>query len=61
MKKIALFVVLLIACTAWEGAYAQGDQAWQKQTRGYTSPQELVSIAPTTPWRFCPWSSAVWW
>jgi type IV pilus assembly protein PilQ len=49
MKKIALFVVLLIACTAWEGAYAQGDQAWQKQTRGYTSPQELVSIAPTTP------------
>jgi type IV pilus assembly protein PilQ len=49
MKKIALFVVLLVACTAWEGAYAQGDQAWQKQTRGYTSPQELVSIAPTTP------------
>jgi general secretion pathway protein D len=49
MKKTALFVVLFIACTAGEGAYAQGDQAWQKQTRGYTSPQELVSIAPTTP------------
>jgi type IV pilus assembly protein PilQ len=49
MKKKALFVVLVIACTAWEGAFAQGDQAWQKQTRGYTSPQELVSIAPTTP------------
>jgi type IV pilus assembly protein PilQ len=49
MKNTALFVVLFIACTAGEGAYAQGDQAWQKQTRGYTSPQELVSIAPTTP------------
>jgi general secretion pathway protein D len=49
MKKIALFVVVAIACTAGERAYAQGgDQAWQKQTRGYTSPQELVSIAPTT-------------
>jgi type IV pilus assembly protein PilQ len=49
MKKTALFVVLVMACAAREGAYAQGDQAWQKQTRGYTSPQELVSIAPTTP------------
>ncbi|HEX7572650.1 MAG TPA: type II and III secretion system protein [Bacteroidota bacterium] len=49
MKKTALFVVLVIACAWLEGAYAQGDQAWQKQTRGYTSPQELVSIAPTTP------------
>ena len=49
MKKTALFVGLFIACTAWESAHAQGDQAWQKQTRGYTSPQELVSIAPTTP------------
>jgi type IV pilus assembly protein PilQ len=49
MKKTALFVVLVMACAARDGAYAQGDQAWQKQTRGYTSPQELVSIAPTTP------------
>jgi general secretion pathway protein D len=49
MKKTALLVVLVMACGAREGAYAQGDQAWQKQTRGYTSPQELVSIAPTTP------------
>ena len=49
MKKTALFVVLVMACAVREGAYAQGDQAWQKQTRGYTSPQELVSIAPTTP------------
>ena len=49
MKKTALFVGLFMACTAWESALAQGDQAWQKQTRGYTSPQELVSIAPTTP------------
>jgi type IV pilus assembly protein PilQ len=49
MKKTALFVFLFIVCAAREGAYAQGDQAWQKQTRGYTSPQELVSIAPTTP------------
>jgi type IV pilus assembly protein PilQ len=49
MKKTALFVVVAIACTAGELAYAQGgDQAWQKQTRSYTSPQELVSIAPTT-------------
>jgi type IV pilus assembly protein PilQ len=49
MKKTALFVVLVMVCAVREGAYAQGDQAWQKQTRGYTSPQELVSIAPTTP------------
>ena len=49
MKKTALLVVLVMACGAREGAYAQGDQAWQKQTRAYTSPQELVSIAPTTP------------
>jgi type IV pilus assembly protein PilQ len=49
MKKTALFVVVAIACIAGERAYAQGgDQAWQKQTRNYTSPQELVSIAPTT-------------
>jgi len=50
MKKIAWFVVVVLAYTAAERAHAQGgDQAWQKQTRGYTSPQELVSIAPTTP------------
>jgi general secretion pathway protein D len=48
MKKTALFVVVAIACTAGECAYAQGDQAWRKGTREYTSPQELVSIAPTT-------------
>ena len=48
MKKIALFVVVAIACTAGECAFAQGDQAWRKGTREYTSPQELVSIAPTT-------------
>ena len=48
MKKTALFVVVAIACTAGECAFAQGDQAWRKGTREYTSPQELVSIAPTT-------------
>ena len=49
MKKIVLFVVVAIACAPGERLCAQGgDQAWQKQTRGYTSPQELVSIAPTT-------------
>jgi general secretion pathway protein D len=50
MKKTALFVVLVLSCIAGERAFGQGgDQAWQKQTRAYTSPQELVSIAPTTP------------
>ena len=51
MKKIALLALLTIACSAGKPAYAQGggDQAWNKQTRPYTSPQELVSIAPTTP------------
>src|ERR1700690_4184682 len=51
MKKIALVALRAIACSAGKPAYAQGggDQAWNKQTRPYTSPQELVSIAPTTP------------
>ncbi|HXX62214.1 MAG TPA: hypothetical protein VEO56_00345 [Bacteroidota bacterium] len=49
MKKQMLFVAVAIACGAAQLAFAQGgDQATRRQLRDYTSPQELVSIAPTT-------------
>ncbi|HTO95305.1 MAG TPA: type II and III secretion system protein [Bacteroidota bacterium] len=50
MKKLALFVVAALALVAGERALAQGGDQWRKAggTREYTSPQELVSIAPTT-------------
>jgi len=51
MKKLALFVVAVLALAAGERALAQTGDQWRKAggTREYTSPQELVSIAPTTP------------
>ncbi|HUI65295.1 MAG TPA: type II and III secretion system protein [Bacteroidota bacterium] len=49
MKKQMLFVAVAVACGAGQLAFAQGgDQATRRQLRDYTSPQELVSIAPTT-------------
>ena len=48
MKKLSLFVAAALACTA-HGALAQGTSpAERRALREYTSPQELVSIAPTT-------------
>ncbi len=48
MKKLALFVAAALACSA-HGTLAQGTSpAERKALREYTSPQELVSIAPTT-------------
>lgn len=48
MKKLLLFVAAALACTA-HGALAQGTSpAERRALREYTSPQELVSIAPTT-------------
>jgi general secretion pathway protein D len=49
MKKIALFVVVVLACIAGEHARGQGNPQFNKEVGKYTSPQELVSIAPTTP------------
>jgi len=51
MKKLALFAVAALALVAGERALAQSGDDWRKAggTRQYTSPQELVSIAPTTP------------
>ena len=51
MKNLALFVVAALALAAGERAVAQSSDDWRKAggTRQYTSPQELVSIAPTTP------------
>jgi len=51
MKNLALFVVAALALAAGERAVAQSGDDWRKAggTRQYTSPQELVSIAPTTP------------
>ena len=49
MKKTALFVVVVLACIAGEHARGQGNPQFNKELGKYTSPQELVSIAPTTP------------
>ncbi len=48
MKKTALFVVVVLACIAGERAHGQGNPQFNKEAGKYTSPQELVSIAPTT-------------
>lgn len=48
MKKLTWCVAVALACTA-HGVLAQGTSpAERKAMREYTSPQELVSIAPTT-------------
>jgi type IV pilus assembly protein PilQ len=48
MKKLALFVAAALACCAHD-ALAQGASPSERRAlREYTSPQELVSIAPTT-------------
>jgi len=51
MKKLALFAAAALALFAGERALAQSGEDWKKAgaNRQYTSPQELVSIAPTTP------------
>ena len=49
MKKIALSVIVVLACIAGEHARGQGNPQFNKELGKYTSPQELVSIAPTTP------------
>jgi general secretion pathway protein D len=49
MKTLAVIVAVLLACGAGPGALAQGsNSAERKALREYTSPQELISIAPTT-------------
>jgi type IV pilus assembly protein PilQ len=49
MKTLALFVAALLAGVAGQTALAQGSNAAERRAlREYTSPQELVSIAPTT-------------
>jgi general secretion pathway protein D len=52
MKKLFFFVIAVVAL--WMGpsdasAQVGGSPADRRGIRGYTSPQELVSIAPTTP------------
>ena len=51
MKTSFFFVVaLMVICAGPTFAQVQGgSQAERRQLRQYTSPQELVSIAPTTP------------
>lgn len=49
MKKIFTYVAIATAIAAGQNALGQGNPADRKAFREYTSPQELVSIAPTTP------------
>lgn len=49
MKTLALFVAAFLVWAAGPTALAQGGNASERRAlREYTSPQELVSIAPTT-------------
>lgn len=49
MKRIAWILALVLVCGAGRDAWSQGGSpSERKALREYTSPQELVSIAPTT-------------
>ena len=49
MKRIAWIMALVLVCGAGRTAWSQGGSpAERKAFREYTSPQELVSISPTT-------------